>query len=49
MKYATSLLAVAAIAFAAPTADTLPRLGGVNTAGYDFTVVSVLRNYYLII
>ena len=39
MKYATSILAAATIALAAPALDTLPQLGGVNTAGYDFSVV----------
>ena len=42
MKYAASLLALATVAVAAPAATTLPQLGGVNTAGYDFTVVCIL-------
>lgn len=46
MKYATSILAAATIALAAPALDTLPQLGGVNTAGYDFSVVSWSHSVY---
>ena len=42
MKYTAYLLAAATIAIAAPAATTLPQLGGVNTAGYDFSVVRAL-------
>ena len=49
MKYAASLLVAATVAIAAPAATTLPQLGGVNTAGYDFSVVSVFFHLLSII
>lgn len=43
MKYSVILLALVSVALGPlgiQSQSTLPRLGGVNTAGYDFTVVS---------